>query len=124
MTTPEPAPTEDLAQLIDRIMATTGDSQSDIARRISVSPATVNAWLRRRRGQGRGPARTNLERLAAEYKIPEEQVFAAAGRTRPGPLPPDRKAQIMKTLEQLTAEQQQLVQVQIEALAERNRTGA
>jgi transcriptional regulator with XRE-family HTH domain len=120
--TTEPERAEDLAQLIAWIKDTTGDNESDIARRIDVAPATVNAWSHRKRGTKRGPNREKLRRLAAEYNIPEARVFAAAGRTVPGPLAPDREEALLRYFRDLTEEQQRSKLVEVRALAEHNRT--
>ncbi|MET7933426.1 helix-turn-helix domain-containing protein [Streptomyces sp. NPDC005322] len=122
MTAPQPAPDEDLSQLIVWIKDQTGDSESAIARRIGVSAATVNQWVHRKRGAGRGPRPENLRKLAVEYGIPEVRAFEAAGRTVPGELAPDRKQRIMNDLDMLTAEQQRMIELQIHAVAEGNRS--
>ncbi|WP_413102283.1 hypothetical protein [Streptomyces sp. Inha503] len=122
MTASHHAPDEDLSQLIVWIKDQTGDSESAIARRIGVSPAAVNQWVHRKRGAGRGPRPGNLRKLATEYGIPEVRVFEAAGRTVPGELAPDRKQRIMNDLETLTAEQQRMIEMQIRAVAEGNRS--
>lgn len=119
----QPGRDQDLAQLIQWVTDTTGDTQSAIARRIGVAPATVNAWVHRTRGTGRGPNKDVLRRLAAEYKIPEDQVFAAAGRKAPGPLPADKKQRLLALFEELTEEQQRSQEIQIRALVEHNRQG-
>lgn len=104
-------------------MDQTGDSQSAVARRIGVAPATVNAWMRGTRGGSRGPNRGALQRLAAAYALPEGHVFAAAGRGAPGPLAPDSKDRLLGLFEELTEEQQRAQEVQIRALVEYNRQG-
>lgn len=116
--TPE---TEDLASLIQWIKDTTRDSESAISRRIGVSPAAVNSWVRGTRGTGRGPNREALRRLAAEYKISEDRVFAAAGRRAPGPLSPDAKQRLLALFEELTEEQQRIKEIELRALADANR---
>lgn len=116
-------PDEDLAKLIRWIQDETGDSGSRIARRIGVASATVNSWLHGTRGGTRGPAKATLQRLAAEYQIPEERVFAAAGRRTPGPLTPDARERLLVLFEELTEEQQRAKEVELRALVEYNRQG-
>ncbi|WP_019547632.1 MULTISPECIES: transcriptional regulator [Streptomycetaceae] len=117
-----PPETEDLSSLIQWIKDTTRDSSdSAISRRIGVSPATVNSWVRGTRGAGRGPNRAALQRLAAEYAIPEDRVFAAAGRRTPGPLSPDAKERLLALFEELTEEQQRIKEIELKALADANR---
>lgn len=115
--------TENLAQLIIRIKDTYKVSDSEIARRIEASPATVNAWVHGKRGGGRGPNRETLRKLAAEFpKITEAEVFAAAGRRTPGPVSPDGEERIVNLYRDLTAEQQRIIETQMRAVVEDNRT--
>jgi len=121
--THEQQPAEDLAQLIARLKDTYGVSDSEIARRIGVAPATVNSWVHRKRGTGRGPNKDKLRALAREFpKFTEAEIFAAAGRATPGPLSNDARERILALIEELTDEQQEMTEVQIRALVERNRS--
>ncbi|MFI1734003.1 XRE family transcriptional regulator [Streptomyces acidicola] len=116
--------TEDLAQLLARLKSEYDVSDSEIARRIGVAPATVNAWVHRKRGTGRGPNRDKLRALAREFpKFTEAQIFAAAGRESPGPLNPEGEARILELYRGLTEEQQRAKEVEMRALNEMNRTG-
>lgn len=117
--------TEDLAQLLARLKSEYGVNESEIARRIGVAPATVNAWVHRRRGAGgRGVKRESLEALAREFpKFTADEIFTAAGRETPGPLPPEGEARILELWRGLTAEQQRTKEIEMRALGEANRTG-
>ncbi|MFB6813059.1 XRE family transcriptional regulator [Streptomyces sp. NPDC056347] len=116
---------EDLAQLIARLKDTYSVSDSEIARRISVSPATVNAWVHRKRGTGRGPNKDKLRALAAAFpKFTPDEIFAAAGRRTPGPLNPEARDRILALIDELTEDQQEITEIQIRALVDRNRSGA
>ncbi|MFK0140646.1 XRE family transcriptional regulator [Streptomyces murinus] len=120
----KPERTEDLAQLLARLKDTCGVGDSEIARRIGVAPATVNAWVHRKRGTGRGPNRDKLRALAAAFpEFTEAEIFAAAGRETPGPLSPDAEARILELWRGLTQEQQRAKEVEMRALNEMNRTG-
>ncbi|MGP3752166.1 helix-turn-helix domain-containing protein [Streptomyces sp. IBSNAI001] len=122
MNTQERQPDEDLAQLILRLKDTYGVSDSEIARRIGVAAATVNSWVHRKRGTGRGPNKEKLRALAREFpKFTEAEIFAAAGRATPGPLSSDARERILALIEELTEDQQEMTEVQIRALVERNR---
>ncbi|WP_069630840.1 helix-turn-helix domain-containing protein [Streptomyces niveus] len=116
-------PTEDLAQLLTRLKDKHKVSESEIARRIDVSPATVNNWVHRKRGTGRGP---NPEKLKALHRafpdFSEDEIFAAAGRKTPGPLAPEAEERILGLVRELTAEQQQFTETQLRALVEGNRS--
>lgn len=116
---------EDLAQLLARLKDTYGVSDSEIARRIGVSPATVNAWVHRRRGtSARGVKSENLRALAAAFpKFTEDEVFAAAGRESPGPLSPDSEQRILELYRSMTEDQQRMIEAQMRAVQDLNRTG-
>ncbi|MFJ5967949.1 XRE family transcriptional regulator [Streptomyces sp. NPDC093060] len=115
--------TEDLAQLLARLKSEYDVNDSEIARRISVAPATVNAWVHRKRGTGRGPRPDKLRALAAAYpKFTEDEIFAAAGRTTPGPLDADREARVLEYFRLLTEEQQRAKEIEMRALSEANQT--
>ncbi|HET6635594.1 MAG TPA: hypothetical protein VFH77_11305 [Streptomyces sp.] len=123
MTTPHAH--EDLPQLIQWVKDATGDNDSDIARAIGVAPATVNAWVHAKRGQGRGPAAKNLRALAAAYAnagLTEDRVFAAVGRRRPGPLTASGKEEVLKLYAELTEEQQRQYTIQMRATVQHNRS--
>lgn len=122
--TPDPAPTEDLAQLLQRVIAEKGLTRTEIARRAGVSVSIVSAWANRTRGQGRGPSRATLIALAAALGEPERAVFAAASRKTPGPLSADQEERVLGYFRQLTAEQQADQETVLRALAERNRQGS
>lgn len=125
MAAAENPPTEDLAQLIIRLKDVYNVTESEIARTIDVSPATVNSWVLRKRGTGRGPNPAKLEALAEAYpKFTREQIFAAAGRRTPGPLGADARERILALIEELTPDQQEMTEIQMRALVERNRTSS
>jgi len=111
----------DFADLITSIKDKHGVNESDIARRIGVAPATVNTWVRRLRGTGRGPRPETLRKLAAEFALPEHQVFAAVDRKAPGPVHPEAEQRLLELFKNLTAEQQEIVEIQLRALVEHNR---
>ncbi|MEU9760235.1 helix-turn-helix domain-containing protein [Streptomyces sp. NPDC047987] len=116
---------EDLAQLIVRLKDTYGVTDSDIARRIGVAPATVNSWVHRKRGGTRGPNKDKLRALAAAYPaFTVDEIFAAAGRRTPGSLSPEARDRILALIDELTEDQQEFTEIQIRALVDRNRSGA
>lgn len=121
----EQAPAEDLAQLINRLKDTYGVDESEVARKIGVSPATVNAWVHRTRGTGRGPKPETLEKIPVAFPLfSRAEVFAAVGRKTPGPLSPDATARLLAYFEELTADQQRLFETQVRAVVESNRSSA
>lgn len=122
-TTPEP-PIETLAQLLRRVIAEKGLTQTEIASRVGVSISIVNAWANGKRGGKRGPNRETLEKLADALGEPRDRVFAAAARKTPGPLTPDKREAVLRVFEELTEEQQAAKLIEMQALGEHNRTGA
>ena len=114
--------TEDLAQLLARLKDAYNVNESEIARRIGVAPATVNAWVNRKRGTGRGPNREKLRALAREFPaFTEDEIFKAACRATPGPLNPDRETEALQYFRDLTEQQQRDQLIQMKALGEANR---
>jgi transcriptional regulator with XRE-family HTH domain len=114
-------PDEDFAQLIVRIQDTHSVSQSEIARRLGITASAVSAWVTHKRGGGRGPSTATLHKLAAAFGIPEREVFDAARRTAPGPVSADVEARILGYFAELATEQQEIILIQVQALAEHNR---
>jgi len=120
----KPERTEDLAQLLARLKDTYGVNDSEISRRIGVAASTVNSWVHRTRGGGRGPKREALQALAREFpKFTEEEIFRAAGRQSPGPLSDESEARILELYRELTEEQQRMIEAQMKAVSDLNRTG-
>ncbi|WKV74258.1 XRE family transcriptional regulator [Streptomyces sp. PCS3-D2] len=112
---------EDLAQLIQRLKDHYKVNESEIARAIGAAPATVNAWVHRKRGGSKGPRRQMLEQLAAAYPhFSREEIFAAAGRRAPGSLSDDVEQELRDTFAELTPEQQQLMLIQMRAVRASN----
>ncbi|MFI5809299.1 XRE family transcriptional regulator [Streptomyces sp. NPDC051561] len=115
--------TEDLAQLIARLKSEYDVNDSEIARRIGVSASAISTWVNRKRGTGRGPKPDSLRAMAREFpKFTETEIFAAAGRKVPGPLTPDAETRLLELFRGLTAEQQQIKEVEMRALNEHNRS--
>jgi transcriptional regulator with XRE-family HTH domain len=108
--TEDTPPVEDFAQALAALKDEYRASDSDIARAIGVSSAAVGTWVHRKRK----PRREAVEALAAAYpKFTRERLFAAIGRETPGPLSPDAKERL--------AEQQEMKELEMRAIAERNR---
>jgi transcriptional regulator with XRE-family HTH domain len=120
----DPERTEDLAQLLARLKDEYDVNESEIARRIGVAPATVNSWTRRTRGGKRGVRPETLRALAAAFpKFSEDEIFQAAGRQSPGPLSPEAESRVLELYRALTDEQQRMIEAQLRAVTEMNRTG-
>jgi transposase len=110
---------EDFAQLLDRLKETYGGlSDSEVARRIDASPATVNLWVHRKRV----PGARSLEALAAAFpKFTRDELFASTQRAVPGKLTPDREERILQLIRGLTAEQQDFTEAQLRGLNDANK---
>lgn len=112
-------PVEDFAQALAALKDEYQVSDSDIARAIGVSSAAVGTWVHRRRK----PRRENVVALAQTYpKFTEERLFTALGREAPGPLDAAAEERLLELFRELTAEQQEMKEVEMRALAERNRS--
>ncbi|MFE9372317.1 helix-turn-helix domain-containing protein [Streptomyces sp. NPDC006711] len=114
---------EDLSALIKRLKDTYKVTESEIARAINVAPATVNSWVLRKRGTGRGPNPEKLRALSDAFpKFTVAEIFAAAGRRVPGPLAPEAEARLLELFRGLTPEQQAIKEIELRALNEANRS--
>lgn len=119
METEDTPPVEDFAQALAALKVEYQVSDSDIARTIGVSSAAVGTWVHRQKK----PRRASVVALAQAYpKFTEERLFAALGRQRPGPLSKDREGRLLELFRELTAEQQEMKEIEMGALAERNRS--
>lgn len=112
-------PVEDFAQALAALKDEYQVSDSDIARAIGVSSAAVGTWVHRKRK----PRREAIEALAAAYpKFTRERLFEAVGRDAPGPLSPDAEVRLLDLFRELTTEQQEMKELEMRAIAERNRS--
>lgn len=119
METEDTPPVEDFAQALAALKQEYRATDSDIARNVGVSSAAVGTWVHRKRK----PRRENVVALAQAYpKFTEERLFAALGREAPGPLDTPAEERLLELFRELTAEQQEMKEVEMRALAERNRS--
>lgn len=118
---PQQERAETFPELIAAIKDTYKVSESEIARRLDLVPATVNHWIRGKRD----PKPENLRKLAELFPaFTEVRIAAAAGRRVPGPLSPDREQQLLEYFRALTEDQQRAKIVEMRAIAEDNQTAA
>lgn len=117
-------PTEDLAQLLRRVMDEKDLTQLEIARRSGIPTSTIGSWINRTRGTDRGPSREKLRALAGAIGEPESTVFAAADRKTPGEITPSDEEEILEYYRELTAEQQRAKKIEMRALVRDNKSGA
>lgn len=118
METEEFPPAEDFAQALAALKADYKVSDSEIARRIDVSPATVNSWVHRKRSP-RDDAIARLSKAFPRYSV--KRLSDAAGRKAPGPLSPEAEARLLELFKGLTEEQQGMAEIQLRALRDSNR---
>ena len=119
MEIPDRDPVEDFAQALAALKDQFQVSDSDIARAIGVSSAAVGTWVHRQRK----PRRESIEALAAAYPaFGRDRLFRAAERETPGPVAAEARERLMALFEELTAEQQEMKEIEMQALAERNRS--
>ncbi|MFE3169283.1 helix-turn-helix domain-containing protein [Streptomyces sp. NPDC059224] len=117
MDTPSDPAVETFAQALAALKDEYGVKEPAIADRLGVHVSTVNNWAR-----GLATPRPKYIRaLAAAYpKFTEGRLFAAAGKRAPAPLSPDRRDAVLKVFDRLTEEQQAMVLIQANALADSN----
>lgn len=119
METEDTPPIEDFAQALAALKDQFQVSDSQIARAIGVSPAAVGTWVHRQRK----PRRESLEALDAAYPtFGRRRLFDAAERETPGPVSAEARERVMALFDELTAEQQEMKEIEMRALAERNRS--
>lgn len=112
---------EDFAQALAALRDAYDVTETEVARRIGVHVSTVNNWAHGKANPRAGAIRS----LAREFpRFTEERLFAAVGRKAPGPASPERKARILAILDQLTEEQQEIMEIQAKAIADSNRQQA
>lgn len=110
--------TETFAQVLAELMDHYKVNGSEVARAIGGSPSTVSTWSNGKKT----PRDEAIRRLAEAYPAYSVQrLTAAAGRKAPAPLTPDRRERVMAYLDRLTAEQQEMIEIQAKALADSNK---
>lgn len=118
METENNPPVEDFAQALAALKAAYAVNDSEIARAIGVSPATVNTWVHRKRV----PRDDAIARLAEAFpKFTVKRLTDAAGRKAPGPLAPEAEERLLALFKGLTEEQQAMAEIQLKALRDSNR---
>ena len=118
METEDIPPVEDFAQALAALKAEYQVNDSEIARRIDVSPATVNTWVHRRRV----PRADAIARLSKAFpKFSVARLSDAAGRKAPGPLAPEAEVRLLELFKGLTEEQQASFEIQLRAVRDSNR---
>lgn len=117
--TEDTPPVEDFAQALAALKDEYKASDTDIAKAVGVSSAAVGTWVHRKRK----PRRESVVALAKAYpKFTEERLFTALGREAPGPLDAAAEERLLELFRELTAEQQEMKEIEMRALAERNRS--
>ncbi|MGW4670147.1 helix-turn-helix domain-containing protein [Streptomyces sp. NPDC004324] len=118
METEDYPPAEDFAQALAALKAEYQVNDSEIARSIDVSPATVNSWVHRKRV----PRDEAIRKLADRYpRFTRKRLSDAAGRQAPGPLSPEAEARLLELFKGLTEDQQTMAEIQLRALRDSNR---
>jgi transcriptional regulator with XRE-family HTH domain len=112
-------PVEDFAQALAALKDEYQVSDTDIAKAVGVSSAAVGTWVHRKRK----PRRPAVVALAQAFpKFTEERLFTALGREAPGPLDAAAEDRLLELFRELTAEQQEMKEIEMRAIAERNRS--
>jgi hypothetical protein len=112
-------PVEDFAQALAALKDEYGVNDSDIAKAVGVSSAAVGTWVHRQKK----PRRASVVALAKAFpKFTEDRLFSALGRETPGPISASREEALFELFRELTVEQQEMKEIEMRALAERNRS--
>lgn len=109
---------ETFAQVLAELMAAYKVNGSDVARAIDSSPSTVSTWLAGKRTP-RDDAIRNLSAAYPKYSV--QRLTAAAGRKAPAPLSPDAKQRLLELFDQLTEDQQRMLEIQAAAVVDSNK---
>jgi transposase-like protein len=111
-------PAEDFAQALAALKAEYQVNDSEIARSIDVSPATVNSWVHRKRV----PRDDAIRKLSDQYpKFSVKRLSDAAGRKAPGPVSPAAETRLLELFKGLTEDQQASFEIQLRAVRDSNR---
>jgi transcriptional regulator with XRE-family HTH domain len=113
---PAAASSETVAQVLAAIKDEYGLTETEIANRIGGHVSTVNKWAHGKAAP-RQPALLKLAALFPKYK---RRLFAAAGKRAPAPLTADRREEVLREFDRLTAEQQEIILTQVRAVADSN----
>lgn len=119
----EQAPGEDLAALLQRVLAEADISQRELSRRTGIPVATLSAWMTRRRGQAGGIDPAVLRQLAEGVRgfATVAEIFEAAGRVVPAELDEARKDRLLKYFYAMDAQQQRALIAQAELMTRATR---
>lgn len=108
---------ETFAQVLAALKGEYDISESKIADRIGVHVSTVNNWAHGKAN----PRAAAVRALAAEFpKFTEARLFAAMGKRAPAQPSPARRDAMLRTYDRLTEEQQEMLLIQADALADSN----
>ena len=113
-----PHAADDFAQILKRLRDSYNVTETEVARRIGAHVSTVNNWAHRKSV----PRPDAIRALAREFPaFTEGGLFEAAGRKAPGPLSREAEERLLELFRGLTKEQQELKELELRAINERNR---
>jgi hypothetical protein len=123
---PAAHPGEDLAALLERLLASSGGrTQKDLATAAGISYPTLNAWMNRTRGTSRidpEKLRTMVEVFRRwGVRTSPREFFAAVGRPVPGPTGDEREAKLLRLYRQLPESRQRALIKDAEAMLQISR---
>ncbi|MEU0671302.1 helix-turn-helix domain-containing protein [Streptomyces sp. NPDC006172] len=108
---------ETFAQVLAELKDEYGVNDSRIAEAIGAHVSTVNNWAN---GKAE-PRPAAIHKLADRYpKFSTQRLFAAVGKRAPAPLTGDRRQAVLDVFDRLTKEQQEMLLIQANAVAESN----
>jgi transcriptional regulator with XRE-family HTH domain len=108
---------ETIAEVLEELEDEYGVNDTRVAERIGVHVSTVNNW---RLGKSQ-PRPAAIRTLAQAFpKFTEVRLFAAIGKRAPAPLTKDRREAVLGVFDRLTEEQQAMLLIQAQAVADSN----
>ncbi|MEU0831235.1 helix-turn-helix transcriptional regulator [Streptomyces sp. NPDC005969] len=113
---------DDLARLIEHVMAEKDWTLSTLARRSGLSTSTLHSWKSGDRATGnRGPSPDKLRQLADGAGIPVATVFEAAGRHVPAPMDDEDERRFVQLFRSLDSADRRVIEATMQAMGERRR---
>lgn len=114
---------DDLAALIDRVMAEKDWTLSTLARRSGLSVSTLHSWKSGDRATGnRGPTPEKLRQLADGAGLTAAEVFQAAGRRLPAAMDDEEERRFLHLFRSLPGEDRRVIEATMQAMRERQRS--
>lgn len=111
-----------LPSLIERVMRDRQWTLSTLAHRCGIAVSTLHAWKAGERGTGsRGPSPALLRKFAEGAGLTVAEVFEAAGRQVPAPMPDEEERRFLHLYRELSADDRKVIEATMRAMTDRTR---